>query len=60
MGSGKMIVEFFSAEMEFSVCKIREDRVRVVWWVDQANPLNGSPDNVSIWLMVQVLASPIL
>ena len=26
----------------------------------QSNPLNGSPDNGSIWLVVQDLASPIL
>ena len=26
----------------------------------QSNPLNGSPDNGSIWLSVQVLAGPIL
>ena len=26
----------------------------------QSNPLNGSPDNDQIWLLVQVLAVPIL
>ena len=28
--------------------------------VIQSNPLDGSPDNGSVWLMVQVLTNPIL
>ena len=36
------------------------DGIRTYGRVVHSNPVNGSPDNGSIWLLVQVLASPML